>query len=141
MDLSDFIKAAAASASSAPTIDPAAAVLRLEEAARRYRAADAGPRFPVGAWITPAPDASVKGAGDPHVVVATRRAEYAFGDTGCGCRSGMRLDTRVLCIMGAQLAPYWVESAEFLLWELPPDAATAPSPAPAGEGQPAQPAG
>jgi hypothetical protein len=101
-----------------PKIDLQAAIMRLKEIAARHLEADQGPRFEVGDVITPAADASIKGAGEPHIVVSVKKAEHNFstGEPG-GSHYGPRYDTRVVCFVPSGLiAAYWVESAEFVPW-------------------------
>jgi hypothetical protein len=108
-----------AEADEAPKIDTQAAIMRLKEIAARHLEADKGPRFDVGDIITPAADASIKGAGKPHVVIAVKNAAHNFSNgesTGSG-HYGTRQDTRVVCfIPSGNVATYWVESAEFIPW-------------------------
>ena len=110
-----------AEADKAPKIDPRAAIMRLKEIAARHLEGDKGPRFEVGEVITPASDASVKGAGEPHVVVLVRKAEpnFSTGEPGSSAY-GPRYDTRVVCFTPhGNVGAYWVESAEFIPWKTP----------------------
>ena len=102
-------------ADSAPKILPEAAVARLREAASRYAEMLHGPRFKVGDWVTPTQDATIKGAGEPHVVVETAQGSPCFGKD-CGTHDGRRVDIRVLKLAGADIAPFWGESFEYEPW-------------------------
>jgi hypothetical protein len=105
-------------ADEAQKIDPRAAIMRLKKTAARHLEADKGPRFKVGAVVTPTADASLKGAGEPHVVVAVKKTEHNFsmGEPGSSAY-GPRYDMRVVCFIPEGIAAYWVESAEFVPWQ------------------------
>lgn len=120
--LSGLAKMRHGEAQAAPTQnpDPEATVMRLKEAVRRFREADAGPRFAVGDLVTPVKDAPYTLAGAPHIVIATRRADYDFDSCVdiADSRYGMRLDIRTLSIDGGMLRAHWSESAFFVTWTL-----------------------
>lgn len=101
-------------------IDPEAVVMRLKEAWARFSEADIGPRFAVGDLVTPVKDSPYVAAGQPHIVIATRRADYDF--TSCNTvsdsRHGIRLDVRLLSIDDGTLRTHWCESAFFVPWTL-----------------------
>lgn len=94
----------------------------LKDAGERHKQADAGPRFSVGSLITAADHGSSHGAGEPHLVIATRKADYEFRITDpMGSPSyGTRQDTRVLWLNpNGEICAYWVESAEYVEWTGP----------------------
>lgn len=120
MDLAELLAHAnmVTSSAEAPKIDPEVALMRLREVAARHAEADAGPRFKVGDVVTPASDSNIKGASEPHVVVATWKATHNFDDREDvgSCKRGCRDDLRVICFQGEHIVPFWVESSEFTLW-------------------------
>lgn len=96
-----------------PRILPEAAIMRLKEAAGRYAA---GNPFKVGDIITPRPDASVRGAGRPHVVIATRSDPQPVWTNEPGSNGyGICCDIRVLCFArhSDDVVAHWCESREF----------------------------
>jgi hypothetical protein len=108
-----------AEADETPKIDTQAAIMRLKEVAARHLEADKGPRFEVGDIITPAADALIKGAGEPHIVISVRKTEHNFSPEGHpGTQTyGPRYDTRIVCFTPkGDVGAYWVESAEFIPW-------------------------
>ena len=98
-------------------IDPEAAIMRLREAGERYLDAYTGPRFKVGDIITPYADSSLKNAGEPHLVIASRAAAFDFSGAPGTSEYGMNSDIRVLSLMLGSIVAHWVESSTFKLWE------------------------
>jgi hypothetical protein len=98
----DFLKkrlaeAQEAAASQSASPDPASVLAALRAAAQRHAEADDGPRFPVGAFVTPVADSTYIGAAQPHVVVAVRAAQHDFANGQIGANNyGVRYDTRVI---------------------------------------------
>ena len=101
-----------------PRILPQAAIMRMRETADHYAEMLKGPRFKIGDIVTPRADANMKGDGDPHLVLETRRAEPDFGVGGEGsCAFGCRYDMRVLSVPDNEnVVAHWVESYTFELW-------------------------
>lgn len=110
-----------------PPIDPEAAVMRLREAATRYREMYAGPRFAVGDLVTPVRDGLYQGAGQPHVVVhvvhePSGQERHTFSsdvDTGSPT-FGVLFDMRVITLTDDHILPYWVQSADYEAWSPTP---------------------
>lgn len=107
-----------------PPIDPEAAVMRLREAAARYREMYAGPRFAVGDLVTPVRDGLYQGAGRPHIVVFIfeNDIEHTFsGDVSTGSATfGVLFDMRVLTFSDDHIMPYWAQSADYEAWSPAP---------------------
>ncbi len=110
---------------SRPAILPAAAVMELRAAAARYAEQLAGPRFKVGDLVTPLANATVKGAGDPHIILEVRTGvEPLWLDSReliASSVNGMRLDVRIAHLHrdDGDICLHWVESYELELWVEP----------------------
>jgi hypothetical protein len=106
-----------------PKILPEAAIARLREAATRYAEMyNNGPRFKVGDIVTPIADSTLRGAGEPYLVIATlTRAEHEkCSGVDCGSTQFMPwTDIRAICISHGDIAPFWSESANFEYWKEP----------------------
>jgi hypothetical protein len=104
-------------------VDPEVAVMRLKEWAERYAEARSGPRFAVGAFVTPSRDGPQHGAGELYLVVETRIVCQMDGQPQvCICS---RDDMRVLGINSrGDVVPAWAESAQFETWVAPLTAAS-----------------
>lgn len=106
---------------------PALADEMLVEAAARYAARRQFFPFRVGQLVTPRPDTTYMGAGDPHIVVEVRpMPNPAFEVSKPGNHQfGQMVDMRVLCYVGQTIASFWVESWAFEPWHKPEAAAPA----------------
>lgn len=97
-------------------LDPEAQLMRLREAAPRFIPVDGRQPLPfsVGDIVTPRTDSNVKGDGNPHIVVEANpeAAPSWHADVGSP-EFGARFNMRVLCIMGGDIAAFWVEAANF----------------------------
>ena len=92
---------------------PEAQVMRLREALER---ALGGNPFAVGDLVSPRPDATLGGAGDPHVVMETMASIMPSFRTDACC-SEKRLDMRVAYIdRRGDLRTHWAESFEWEFW-------------------------
>ena len=95
----------------------------MELAVRGQRYIDAADpaKFPfkVGNMVTPVHGTSLRGAGEPHVVVGFNTAAQPdfTGEIGTS-RYGTVLNLRVLCNNSECYAAFWVEAAEFELFAL-----------------------
>ena len=103
------------------TIPPEAAVERLQEASQRLRKALVyGPQFKVGDIVTPHPDSTVRGKGEPHLVVEVLHDAPPIweGSKGGENTHGARFDMRVLSF-GARdrIFANWVESWNMTEWK------------------------
>lgn len=126
--------AAQAEASDPPEIQREAMAMRLKEALPRFQRACP---FKVGDLITPYPDAPVRGAGDPHLVIDVEpEAEEVFAEfEGLPGLHSAKFDIRALFLSTdrATLHPIWSESA----WYEPyPSAASRAAPTEAGDDAP-----
>ncbi|MGW9332689.1 hypothetical protein [Bosea sp. NPDC055594] len=95
---------------------PAMAPELLAEYQRRYAGFLIGCPFKAGDLVTPRKDGSVKGPGDPAVVLEVISSTIDFGSGNPGSNGhGQRCDMRVARFGGryASIIPIWVESFEF----------------------------
>lgn len=99
-------------AEAGPKILPEAAIARMREVAAKV--ASPNP-FSVGDLVTPCAWASIKGAGDPHIVVEVGTLGRATnGNTEPGSVAyGAVLDMRVLSVSRDSVVAHWVESWMF----------------------------
>lgn len=123
MNLADMFRATLEDGERAPVL-PEAAVMRLTEAAALYTEQMRGPRFQVGAWVTPRADSNLKGHGEPHIVVDihTDAKPGWLGHNDGGCE-----DTRVLYLRRDTAVTAWCESFELEPWTHPAKAKPEPS--------------
>lgn len=98
-----------------PRILPEAAIARLREVMPAYRADVV--QFAPGDLVTPRRDATVKGTGEPHLVIDVLSGldrHYRFDQGEAGSNTwGQLIDMRVLRIDGDRTVAYWVQSADF----------------------------
>ena len=104
--------------SSRTKADPAAVMMDLREAAALYAASKASCPFKTGDIVTPREHFTVKGAGDPHIVVdlmADVRPLFDAGEPGSNAW-GKRVDMRIIPLSNGNRVSHWVESFEFELY-------------------------
>ena len=95
---------------------PAMAPELLAEFQHRYASFLSGCPFKPGDLVTPRKDGSVKGPGEPCVVLEVISSTIDFGSGNPGSNAhGQRCDMRVARFGGRQAAiiPVWVESFEY----------------------------
>jgi len=91
---------------------------RLIAAFKRYKEeyVDNCP-FVVGELVTPRADSTLKGQGQPHIIVAmTPAGQYAYNGNPGSTGFGRGPNIRVLCMDGEVPVPFWCESWEFEKW-------------------------
>lgn len=119
MGLAELFAEAARESHSGPPILPEAAIMRLREFAEQYHQPNP---FKVGDLVTPRPDADLKGAGIPHIVVEVRdHAEPLFiGDNG-DASFGRKIEIRIAHIDSGRgiVFTHWAESHRFEPYTLP----------------------
>lgn len=120
MDMIEKAAREVAAENDVATILPEAAVMTLRETAARYIEQLNGPRFSPGDLVTPVAAGSLKGAGEPHIVLEVRAGVEPFWNPCQGSShtsQGARLDTRVAnFIRSDEVSPFWCESFEFERW-------------------------
>ena len=97
-------------------IDPEAQLMRLREAAPRFAPPNGESPFPFSAGdvVTPRKDGTIRGKGEPHIVIEVNpSAEPSWRDEPGSTGFGSRFNMRVLCITNGDIVPFWVEAAHF----------------------------
>lgn len=98
--------------------DPAAVVMDLREAAALYATSVASCPYKIGDIVTPRQHFTVKGAGEPHIVVdmvADVSPLFDSGEPGSNAW-GKRIDMRIIQMSNGNRVSHWVESFEFELY-------------------------
>ncbi len=92
---------------------PAMAAELLSEYRQRYQEFLEGCRFKPGDLVTPLSNSIVVGAGEPCVVLETRRGTPIFESDPDTPNFGRRFDMRVARFMEDSIARFWVESVDY----------------------------
>jgi len=98
--------------------DPAAVMMDLREAAALDAASKASCPFKTGDIVTPREHFTLKGAGEPHIVVhlvEDVRPLFDSGEPGSNAW-GKRIDMRIIQLSNGNRVSHWVESFEFELY-------------------------
>lgn len=99
-------------------LPPSVQAKRLVQQYRIYERCLTEDVFKPGDLVTPRPEANLKGAGQPHIILEINRQAPQFnGATPGGTTWGRKPEIRVMAMYGETFAIFWCEMHEYEAWK------------------------